>query len=79
MKNRISETGIYFIFTTTEKKDYVDTAIGIEQLAQILNRSKQSVIRSVKNLGKKEFVLKNKEGIKYLIVSEMEMNRKNVK
>lgn len=50
MKYRISDTGLYYLFTTTKKMEYVDTAVGIEQLSNILNRSKQSVIRSIKNL-----------------------------
>ncbi len=79
MKYRISDTGLYYLFTTTKKMEYVDTAVGIEQLSNILNRSKQSVIRSIKKLGRKKFILKDKEGTEYLIVSEMEMNRKNVK
>jgi predicted transcriptional regulator len=73
--NKISNTQLYWIFTTP-KVDYVDTAYGINELAKKLSRTPQSVKESIKRLGKEEFILKDKNKTKYLIICEEEMRRK---
>ena len=77
MKNK----ELIFIFTANPV-DYYDTALGYMELAEILGRPVASVRNSVSSIrkynkthrkNKKELIVKDKDGNKYLLITENEM------
>ena len=70
---RISNDCLYFIFTNDKKMNYEDTRVGIDDLASFLERPKDSVKKSIKRLDNKDFILKDKNNIKHIIICELEM------
>ena len=76
----MSKNKFYYIFCNGK---YVDTLIGIDNLAKFLNRDKQSVYTSMyfsKKRNNKEYTLKSYEGIKYTILNEEQFfGKKNIK
>ena len=72
---------LIFIFTT-DPMNYYDTALGYGELAEILSRPVTSVRNSINNIekynklhkkNKKELIVKDKNGNKYLLVTETEL------
>lgn len=65
---------MYFLYTENGK-EWKGSAIGIQELARILKRTPGSVRRSIKNIEqrRKDFILKDKDKNKYLIMSEEEL------
>ncbi len=65
---------MYFLYTENGKESR-GTAIGIQELAKILQRTPGSIRRSIKTIEqqRKKFILKDKNKINYLIMSEEEL------
>ena len=72
---------LIFMFTTSPM-NYYNTALGVQELAQILNRPVASVRSSINRVvkynrthkkNKKELIVKDKNGNKYLLITETEL------
>ena len=77
----MSNKEIAFLFTI-DPVNYYNTAIGIVELAGILDRPVSSVRNSINAIkrynkthrkNKKELIVKDKDGNKYLLITENEM------
>ena len=64
---------MYFVFGNSGKL-YIDSAIGIEELARIFNKSRRNMLRSLNNYKRKDsYLLLN--GDKVIIIDEEDLRR----
>lgn len=59
----------FFIIYSCEPIEFYDSAIGIEELAKIFNRTRTNMLRALKN---KYLLLNNK---KYMLIRENDLQR----
>ena len=67
---------MYFIYSE-DGKQYIDSCIGLKQLSYFLNRQEWRIKRELKNIRRKRKaenkLIKNKQGLKFIIISEKEL------
>ena len=64
---------MYFVFGNSGKS-YIDSAIGIEELARIFSKSRRNMLRSLNNYKKNDnYLLLN--GDKVIIIDEEDLRR----
>lgn len=75
MKKKIIYDQCYYVLD--DKQHFVAFVESIDELAQVLNRKKPNVKQSIKriHLRKKDFILKDSDGNKYVIISQEELGR----
>ena len=75
MKKKIIYDQCYYVLD--DKQHPVAFVESIDELAQVLHRSKRSVKESIKRLykNKQEFILKDNNRNKYVIISQEELGR----
>jgi predicted transcriptional regulator len=75
MKKKIIYDQCYYVLD--DKQQYFAFVKSIDELAQVLHRSKHSVKESIKRIhkNKQEFILKDKNRNKYVIISQEELGR----
>ena len=77
----VSMYNLMFIYKESKRNfnfiESMGSVLSIKELAKFLNRKTESVYRSLKTLKKKkqdDIILKDKQGNKYLIITQNELN-----
>lgn len=77
MKGKKEMIGTMYFLYSVDGKEYINTCIGIDELARFLNRKRQNVLTSLRNLKKsrkKKYKIRG-AGTTFTIISEDDLRK----